>query len=486
MSVDHKTNIWTKFVGILEEKLEGTGLKIDGKGIGYLNISGKEYSFWVRGITSGQIDKSSNDDYGYWLHGGVITPKDNKECDYLKSKYLLKNGDKGWYPTCDIGNIPPTFRQINENGTKLEYIVKYFIEKELGVEMSEGSCVCYKTDMENAIKNGIKQIILTGAPGTGKTYFVKEYVNKETDFNEDRYKFVQFHPSYDYTDFVEGLRPVKLAASNTPTFVRIDGTFKAFCRKIVEDNLNYAAKKRKENITVSKKQFMEEIYQENKKSKETKNEWVQAFNNGEKSYYFIVDEINRADLSKVFGELMFGLEESYRGIENRFDTQYKNLKTYKIDDNGIAQEMEFDCFEKGFFIPNNLVFIGTMNDIDRSVESFDFALRRRFQWIDIKANDIMINSLKDILQGKMDDKKINEIGNCIIEMNKILNSYGFGLSEAYHIGPAYFKDYDGSNIKIIFQQRIEPIIREYTRGRNSDKVDKLIKECKKCIGVEEK
>ena len=186
--------------------------------------------------------------------------------------------------------------------------------------------------IEDAILSN-KQVIFTGAPGTGKTFSVREYV-KDKD-----YKFVQFHPSYDYSDFVEGLRPVVIDGQEDPTFVRMDGIFKEFCRHIVEENHN------------------------------------------EKNYYFIVDEINRADLAKVFGELMFGLEESYRGEKNRIQTQYKNLVTYKINNAGKAEPIEKDVFKDGFYIPENLYFIGTMNDIDRSVDSMDFALRRRFSLI---------------------------------------------------------------------------------------------------------
>jgi hypothetical protein len=87
-----------------------------------------------------------------------------------------------------------------------------------------------------------KQIILTGAPGTGKTYSVREYVEEQTTGEKSRYKFVQFHPSYDYSDFVEGLRPVQIGeeSASDMSFVRLDGTFKAFCRTIVEKTLECA------------------------------------------------------------------------------------------------------------------------------------------------------------------------------------------------------------------------------------------------------
>ena len=321
------------------------------------------------------------------------------------------------------------------------------------------------------------QVIFVGAPGTGKTYGVRKAVEDLCERKTERMKFVQFHPSYDYSDFVEGLRPVQIGTDNAPTFVRLDGIFKEFCRNIVEAGLKKARKIRKD-IDIEKifKLSTGKIDDQNKDA------ILNAFNNEEELYFFVVDEINRADLSKVFGELMFGLEESYRGIENRFDTQYMNLPTYEVKD-GKASKMEKDCFKNGFFIPKNLKFIGTMNDIDRSVESFDFALRRRFQWIDIKANEVMESSLTDMLP--KDDKdsidSIKSLADRIKEMNNELSK--FGLSEAYYIGPAYFKNYNYDDpevsLETIFNEKIEPIIREYTRGRDVNKVRDLVTECRK-------
>ena len=217
--------------------------------------------------------------------------------------------------------------------------MQVFIREAFGINMDDKN-IEIKELVKSKI-NAYKQIIFTGAPGTGKTYSVREYIKEKTGSDESRYKFVQFHSSYDYTDFVEGIRPApKNEGENM--FVRMDGTFKAFCRTIVEKN------------------------EEEKKYPE---------------YYFVIDEINRADLSKVFGELMFGLEEGYRGEENRFPTQYNNLPTYHMSE-GKAERIEDDCFKDGFYVPENLTIIGTMNDIDRSVETFDFALRRRFQWVE--------------------------------------------------------------------------------------------------------
>lgn len=326
------------------------------------------------------------------------------------------------------------------------------------------------TKMENEIFNLInddnKQIILTGAPGTGKTYSAMQIatndenaaiIENDNDY-EIKYQFVQFHPSFDYSDFVEGLRPVKI--KDNTTFVRMDGIFKEFCRKAANDYLKNAAS--------------DDSYSTR--------------------YYFIIDEVNRADLSKVFGELMYCLE--YRGEKGRVKTQYSNLDTYIITNEGPKtfseiKEQNINCpygntdiFEKGFYIPENVYIIGTMNDIDRSVESFDFALRRRFKWVEFKASDVM----NEILLKLVDN---NDAYGEIKKRIKALNDYisnsenGMGLSDAYNIGPAYFKSYanvKGGNYKSklinIYKNEIEPTLKEYVRGRDQNSIDAFLSECR--------
>lgn len=338
---------------------------------------------------------------------------------------------------------------------------------------------------QNITRN--KQVIFTGAPGTGKTYSVRKFVEEDTCNDEEMFKFVQFHSSYDYTDFVEGLRPVP-DGNGGNMFVRMDGVFKDFCRKIVQANLDRIKKS-----DGNKFNDIEEYFEYMKASKENRKAIFAQLE--KKPYYFIIDEINRADLSKVFGELMFGLEGSYREVHNRFDTQYKNLPTYKMEfdestntEKAVEIKIKDDCFKKGFFVPYNLHIIGTMNDIDRSVESFDFALRRRFVWIDVKANEVMNKSLKAMRTESgslLSDENIDNIADRICGMNKKISEANIGLGEAYHIGPAYFKEVvkaDDSTVEKIlkdaFDNRIEPILREYSRGRKSDIVENLIKGCR--------
>lgn len=325
-------------------------------------------------------------------------------------------------------------------------------------------CVTSETEekVKRAFLNGSKQIILTGAPGTGKTFSAKNVANNDesaatiSDNDESmvacKYQFVQFHPSFDYTDFVEGLRPVQLNSNQDPTFVRMDGVFKDFCRQAATSEND-----------VERNNFR---------------------------YYFIIDEINRADLSKVFGELMYCLE--YRGKEGRVKTQYHNLDTYVNRDNGpVKLEPKDDVFKDGFYIPENVYIIGTMNDIDRSVESFDFALRRRFKWIEVMTSDVNETILKSFVPDK-------EKRDFILVKLKSLNNYiahpeenGMGLSEAYQIGAAYFKNIDsavGSQFKTkvlsVYENDIEATLKEYVRGRDQNSVDKFIQKCREEFGLE--
>ena len=284
--------------------------------------------------------------------------------------------------------------------------------------------------VEKAVNGFAKKcVVFTGAPGTGKTYCVEEYVKDKTGQDgkngapHPNWEFVQFHSSFDYTDFVEGLRPI-LSGENMQ-FVRVDGIFKSFCRRAAADS--------------------------------------------EHTYYFIIDEINRADLGRVFGELMYCFEK--RGPEHQVKTQYHNLPTA-----GLEGE---DLFADGFYLPPNLVVLGTMNDIDRSVETFDFALRRRFDWVEIDANTVMHSSLKSMAEkGNLTGEVTEELVGQIKKMNEIIARQP-GLGREFAIGPSYFKGYDGNNLEEIWNRNIRPILREYMRGRRDG--DAFVSSCRAAL-----
>ena len=245
-------------------------------------------------------------------------------------------------------------------------------------------------------------LILRGAPGTGKTYLAKEIALELTGGNEDQIGFVQFHPSYDYTDFVEGLRPVS-NGDGAIEFKLQDGIFKKFCQKARD------AKK----------------------------------TGGQDNFVFIIDEINRGEISKIFGELFFSIDPDYRGEKGSVSTQYANL--HESDDK--------------FYIPENVYIIGTMNDIDRSVDTFDFAMRRRFRFVEVTAES-RLHILDEKLGERAEEAKTRLRNlNAAIENVQELNSH-------YHIGPSYFRnlkelDYD---YELLWSDYLKPLLEDYVRG----------------------
>ncbi|GMO24960.1 MAG: hypothetical protein Pg6A_12150 [Termitinemataceae bacterium] len=162
-------------------------------------------------------------------------------------------------------------------------------------------------------------------------------------------------------------------------------------------------------------------------------------------FVFVIDEINRGEISKIFGELFFSIDPGYRGTKGKVQTQYANMLP---DD---------DPFKDGFYVPENVFIIGTMNDIDRSVESFDFAMRRRFVWHEITAE----KSAENMKLSSITAEKMAALNSAISDIP--------GLNSSYHIGAAYFLEIkEGTVVEpdylSLWNLRFEPLLREYLRG----------------------
>lgn len=387
-----------------------------------------------------------------------------------------------------------------------------------------------------------KNLIFRGAPGTGKSYLAKQiaadiisngYTDKWADLTEEQRRqveFVQFHPSYDYSDFVEGLRP-KMNEDGSMGFELQDGIFKSFvdrARRNFEDSQKPIDVREKEvssntaleeffadiefgeeefktikgnkftitnmddkhiyltipgNETVNKlslnidelRKMLESGLEFNKVSditkffgkqfgtqnysydfalfkaikaagKATRKAKVEA--EPLKKFIFIIDEINRGEISKILGELFFAIDPGYRGQAGEVATQYSNMHVNP---------------DEKFYIPENVYIIGTMNDIDRSVDSFDFAMRRRFRFVEVRAE-----STQDMLDTIADEDTKNE---AIARMDR-LNAEILkveGLNENYQIGASYFLKLKYLDFDDFWTDYLEPLLQEYVRGLYDEK-----------------
>ena len=166
-----------------------------------------------------------------------------------------------------------------------------------------------------------------------------------------------------------------------------------------------------------------------------------------KKYIFIIDEINRGEISKIFGEIFFSIDPGYRGSAGAVATQYENLHENRSDK---------------FYVPENIYIIGTMNDIDRSVDSFDFAMRRRFRFIEIKA-DTRVEML-DLLEKNVKLTAMEKMA----ALNKAIAETE-GLNENYQIGASYFLKLQHIGFDKLWTDYLYPLLQDYVRGMYDEK-----------------
>lgn len=244
-----------------------------------------------------------------------------------------------------------------------------------------------------------KNIILQGPPGTGKTFIAKRLAYSILGSKDnEKIEMVQFHQSYSYEDFVQGFRPTE-----NGIFELNDGIFYRFCEK--------------------------------------------AKANPDSKYFFIIDEINRGNLSKIFGELLMLLEADKRGKGYEIPLIYSK--------------------EERFFIPANIFIIGTMNTADRSLAMVDYALRRRFRFINIEPAFNSEKFRKHLERNNIEIDIIEKIISKFNRLNRKIKDDIKDLGKGYEIGHSYFcgkllADESAEDwYKRIIDLEIRPLLYEY-------------------------
>ena len=238
-----------------------------------------------------------------------------------------------------------------------------------------------------------KNIILTGAPGVGKTFIAKRLAYSMMGMKDiERVMMVQFHQSYSYEDFIMGIRP-----SDTGFSVK-EGVFYSFCKKAADDSDN--------------------------------------------DYFFIIDEINRGNISKIFGELFMLIENDKRGDRNKIQPLY-------------ADEL--------FFIPANVYIIGMMNTADRSLAMLDYALRRRFGFFAL--SPAFSSERFKLYQKSLNSTKFDHLISCVEDLNRSIKD-DESLGEGFCIGHSYFCNIDpeeltDQKLTMLVEYEIIPLLKEY-------------------------
>ena len=346
-----------------------------------INIKGTKFKltmglFWIRPFNYINLDKTNREYIKFKLP------------NHSQNIKQLPNG-KEYINLCD--KLLEDIKKINiKDFPELSYKAWQFSKYDKNKFLKE----VYITDKEyDKLKNLIldkKNIILQGSAGVGKSYAAKRLASSIIgEKDNERVKMIQFHHSYSYEDFIMGYRP------NENGFELKEGVFYKFCEDARNDEGN--------------------------------------------DYFLIIDEINRGNISKIFGELFMLIENDKRGEEYALELVYKD--------------------DEKFFVPENLYIIGLMNTADRSLAMLDYALRRRFAFYDMKPafeSEQFKEYQKNLKNSKFDNliKKVEELNEVIKE----------DLGEGFCIGHSYFCNLETVEIdklSLIIEFELIPLLKEY-------------------------
>lgn len=236
----------------------------------------------------------------------------------------------------------------------------------------------------DAIVGGSPQIVLAGPPGTSKTWVAKHLITYLTQGDPARCRIVQFHPTYGYEEFIEGLRPV--VDHGQIKFDRVDGIVLAYVKELTHET---------------------------------------------EPSFLLIDEMNRANLARVFGELMYLFEYRDEPIDLRYT--------------------------RGWELPSNLKFIGTMNTADRSIRSIDIALRRRFDVFDCPPDVAVLERFYD------SEARGNEVGDLAAGFTELNVQLEAALDKHHTIGHAFFMNdrMTPDRLRAVWTRKIGPLLEEY-------------------------
>lgn len=345
-------------------------------------------------ITGLAIVSRENDGQRIWFEKveSLMTPipwadfKDNE--DLAKMEFLAnRNGSFFKLRKDEYDALMDMIRESNLSASHETQFEKYaredFLEE---VYMSKSEL----TDLENLLKNK-KNIILQGAPGVGKTFCARKLAYELMgEKDESRVCLIQFHQNYSYEDFIMGYKP------SGAEFELQRGIFYKFC--------------------------------------------INAANNPDKPYFFIIDEINRGNLSKIFGELLMLIEKDYRGEKFKMPLAYTETK---------------------FYVPTNVHIIGMMNTADRSLAMIDYALRRRFSFYDMRPGfeSEGFQKYQAALANEHFDRLIEKVKelNRSIAADESLGS-GFELGHSYFCGQKAITD---DWLRQVINYDLIPMLQEY-------------------------